>query len=284
MKTILCAISLSLVLVACSTAPKKTGEIVDLRKRAETQLEQGNRQATHGNLNDALIFLDEAWRLAVITDDPGLRVRAGLSRSNVLFSLGRGDEALSGWTGSLGEAERMGNQEMAAVCRVHISRGRLLSPDGNTRAQAVRDEVSRELASIKSDRQYTAFAWTVVGLAERDLGRYAQAETALRRSLDIHEKDRNFELAAYDWFLIASFRSLSGDYGKARQALESAIAFDRRVENSWGLANDWRAMGDVQKKAGDRESARAAYTRAAEIFRSLRMEEAAADALSRIDA
>ena len=268
---------------ACSTAPKNTGEAYDLRRRAESQLELGNKRANHGDLGDALIFLNEAWRLAVASDDPGLRVRAGLSRSNVLFSLGQVDEAAAGWNGALAEAVQMGNQELIAVCRIHISRGRLLSPQGRSQAQSVRDDVTRDMAQIRSERQYVALAWTVIGLAERELGRYAQAETALRRSLDIHEKDRNLDLAAYDWFLIASCRSLSGDYGRARQALEAAMDFDRRVENSWGLANDWRAMGDVQTRAGNRDSARAAYTRAAEIYRALGLDDAAAQALSRID-
>ena len=275
--------AVSLLLLDCSTAPKKTGETYDLRRRAESQLELGNRQANNGSLDNALIFLGEAWRLAVMTDDSGLRARVGLSRGNVLLSLGRGEDAAEGWNEALAEASKMGNAELAAVCRIHISRGRLLSPSGGSQAQSVRDEVNRDLALIKSDRLYAAFAWTVIGLAERELGRYAQAEAALRRSLGIHEKERNLDLAAYDWFLIASFRSLSGDYGRARQALEAAIAFDRRAENSWGLANDWRAMGDVQAKAGDREAARAAYARAAEIFRALGLDETAAETLSRID-
>ena len=282
MKTWHLIFALPLLLSACSTAPKKTGETYDLRRRAESQLELGNKQANHGNLDNALLFLNEAWRLAALTDDPGLRVRTGLSRGNVLFSLGHRDEAAAGWNDALAEASQMGNGELAAVCRIHISRGRLLSPNGGEQAQSVRDEVSRDLTLIKSERQYVAFAWTVVALAERELGRYAAAETALRRSLDIYEKDFNLELAAYSWFLIASSRSLSGNYGGARQALEAAIAFDRRVENSWGLANDWRAMGDVQTKAGNREAARTAYTRAAEIFRALGYEEAAAAAISRI--
>jgi len=250
------ALTLTFTLAACSTAPKNTGETSDLRRRAESQLELGNKRANHGNLDDALVFLNEAWRLAVATDDPGLRVRSGLSRGNVLFSLGQGDEAAAGWRDALAEATQMGSQELAAVCRIHISRGRLLSPDGRAQAQSIRDEVSRDMAQIRSEQQYAAFAWTVIGIAERELGRYAQAEAALRRSLDIHQRDRNLELAAYDWFLIASFRSLSGDYGGARQALEAAIDLDRLVENSWGLANDWRAMGDVQTKAGNRDSAR----------------------------
>jgi Tfp pilus assembly protein PilF len=266
---------------ACSTKPKNPGDIYDTRKRAEAQLELGNKQADRGDIDTALSFLDEAFQLAIATDDPSLRVRAGLSRSNVLFLLGRGDEAADGWNDALAEAQRIGNAELAAVCRVHLSRGKLLS-QGKTAAQSVKDEVNRELSQIKSDNLYIAFAWTVLGLAEKELGRYADAEAALRRALDIHEKDRNLELAAYDWFLIASFRSLSGNYTGARQALESAIAFDRRVENSWGLANDWRALGEVYTKAKDPDAARAAYTRAAGIYRALGNNEMAEEILARI--
>jgi tetratricopeptide (TPR) repeat protein len=276
----LLVITLSYVLSACSTAPKNPGDIYELRRRAESQLDHGNKQAARGAFGDAMFRLDEALQMAIAADDPGLRIRAKLSRSNVLFSLDRGEEALEGWNEALSEAEKEGNKELIAVCRIHIGRAKLLSPDGKSAAQSVRDAANADLSLIK-DRFYTAFAWTVVALAEKELGRYAGAESAARRSLEIHEKDRRLELAAYDWYMIASFRSLSGDYRGARQALESAIAFDRRVENSWGLANDWRALGDVQKKAGDNGAARAAYFRASEIFLAIGNEEAASGALAR---
>jgi tetratricopeptide (TPR) repeat protein len=271
-----------LLIAACSSAPKNPGEVSILHRHAETQLEAGNKQADRGSLGDALSTLDEVLRVAIAIDDPSLRIRAGLSRGNVLFSLGRDQEAVEGWNKALAEAERVGNNELAAVCRIHIARGTLLSPEGKSSAQSIRDEVDRNIANVKSDRLYTAFAWMVMGLAEKEMGRYAPAEAALRRSLEIHEKDHFFEMAAYDWFMIASFRSLSGDYRGARQALGSAIAFDRRVENSWGLANDWRALGDVSQKAGDHVAARAAYLRAAEIFRAIEDEAAAQETLSRL--
>ena len=271
-----------LFIFSCSSRPKPLNEITDLRRRAESQLELANKQADRGELENALTFANEAKRLAVSADDPALRVRTGLSRGNVLFSLGRVDEAEVEWNEALAEAERAGNSELTAVSRIHIARGKLLSPGGKASAQSVRDETNRNLSQIKSSRHYTAFAWTVIGLAEKELGRYAAAEAALRRSLDIHEKDRFFELAAYDWFLIASFRSLSGNSGGARQALESALTLDRRMENSWGLANDWRAFGDIEKKAGNSEAARAAYTRAAGIFRALMQDEIAEETLQRM--
>ena len=272
-----------LLAAACSTPPKNPGDVYSLRKQAEAQLDIANKQADRGGFETALPLLDEAMRLAVVTDDPSLRIRVGLSRGNVLFSLDRREEAEKAWSNALGEAEKMGNNELTAVCRIHIARGKLLSPEGKGTAQAIRDEINRNLPQIKSDRLYIAFAWMVIGLAEKELGRYAQAEAAVRRSLEIHQKDRYFEQAAYDWFMIASFRSLSGDYRGSLQALESAAAYDRRVENSWGLASDWRAMGDVYHKAGDRDAGRAAYVRAAEIFRSIGNDEAAAETLSRAE-
>jgi tetratricopeptide (TPR) repeat protein len=269
-------------MAACSSPPKNPGEVYMMRRFAETQLEAGNKLADRGALEDALSTLNEAMRLAVALDDPSLRVRAGLSRSNVIFSMGRGQEAVEGWNEALAEAERAGNKELSAVGRIHIARGRLLSPGGKADAQSVRDEVEQNMGMVKSDRLYTAFSWTVIGLAEKELGRYAPAETAVRRSLEIHEKDRYFEQAAFDWFMIASFRSLSGDYQGAKKALESAIEFDRRVENSWGLASDWRALGDVSQKAGDQASARTAYLRAAGIFTAIGNETAAQETLGKL--
>jgi tetratricopeptide (TPR) repeat protein len=266
---------------ACSTPPKNPGYVFSLHRQAEAQLELGNRQADRGDPETALAVLDEAMRLAIVADDPSLRIRVGLSRGNVFFTLDRGEEAEIAWNEALAEAEKAGSAELAAVCRIHIARGKLLSPEGKAAAQSIRDEVNRNLAQITSDRFYVAFAWMIIGLAEKELGRYAQAETAVRRSLEIHEKDLYFELAAYDWFMIASFRSLAGDYRGARQALETAITLDRRVENSWGLASDWRAMGDVNRKAGDHDASRAAYLRAAEIFRAMGNREAAEETLSR---
>jgi tetratricopeptide (TPR) repeat protein len=267
----LCCFPLQFFSAACSTAPKNPGDIYDLRKQAENQLDLGNKQADRGNYENALILLEESRRLAVLTDDPSLRIRTGLSRGNVLFALDRREEAAASWQRSLDEAQSAGNSELAAVSRIHIARGKLLAKGGasDETAQSVRDEAVRELGAIKSDRLYTAFAWTVIGLAEKALGRYAEAETAIKHSLEIHEKDRYLEQAAYDWYLTGNFRSLAKNYTGARQAIESAIALDRRVENSFGLATDWRALGDIYKNEGKQAEADAAYLRSAEIFRGL---------------
>jgi tetratricopeptide (TPR) repeat protein len=267
-----------LLLAACSTAPKNPADIYELRKRAEIQLDLGNKLADRGDLQNALMLLDEAQKLAFVTDDPSLRIRSSLSRGNVLFSLDRAQEAQAEWETALAESLKESNRELAAVSRIHIARYRLLS--GISPANNVQAELGREMGTIK-DKLYTAFAWVVIGLAEKEMGRYSEAEAALKKSLAIHEKERYFEQAAYDWYLIGSCRSLARNYDAACQALAQALVFDRRVENSYGLAADWRALGDINKKAGKPDEARAAYLRSAQIFRAMGNETAAVEAESR---
>jgi tetratricopeptide (TPR) repeat protein len=275
----ICAAALAFA-AACSTAPKRPAEVFELRTMAESQLDLANKSADRGDYETALLLADDARRIAVSADDPSLRIRAGLCRGNALFSLGRGDEASQAWNAALAEAEQADNRQLAAVSRIHIARGALLS-GGEENFPSLRDEIVQNLGRIGQDPFYTAFGWVSAGLADKALGRYEDAETSVKKALALHEKARYLEMAAYDWYLIASIRSVAGQYPAARTALESAIALDRRAENSWGLAADWRALGDVWKKAGNAEEAETAYRRSAEIFRSLGMEDAAKETESR---
>ncbi len=266
---------------ACSTQPKQTGEVFELRPQAESRLDLGNKQADRGDYENARVMLVDAQRLAVITDNPSLRIRCALSLGNVLFALGYQEEASLEWNAALAEAQSEGNSELEAVSRIHIARFNLLT--GITPAATVRDEITEAINAIKSDELYVAFGLMIAGLAENKLGNYGEAETLLKRCLAIHEKKRSLEQAAYDWFLIASFRSMAGNYASAAEALTQAVLLDRQVENSYGLATDWRALGDVYKKAGNPEESRAAYLRASRIFRALGNEPAAQEAESRIN-
>lgn len=267
---------------ACSSAPRRPAENFELRDMAEGQLDLANREADRGNSETALLLLSDAYRVAVSVDDPSLRIRTGLSRGNVLFSLGRREEASLSWDTALEEAEKFGSQELCALGRIHMARGLILSAgaEGGI-APSLREDIGRDLGRLKQDDFYTAFGWIVAALADTALGRLEDAEASIKKALAIHERNRYLEQAAYDWFLIASVRSRAGKYPGARDALNSALALDRRAENSWGLATDWRALGDVLKKEGNAAEAEAAYRRAAEIFRSLGMEAAAEETESR---
>jgi tetratricopeptide (TPR) repeat protein len=275
---------------------------------AESQMELANKEMDQGNFAIAIDYLTEARRIAVSADHPSLRIRTSLSLGNANYYLGNIREAFRLWRSALREAEQENERELAAVSRIHLARGRLLlsitatalPPEeieageeaarretGRRRnrrqgaagpqlplAQSVRNETAAEMQDIQ-DRLYAAFGWTVIALAEKELGRYAESEEAVKKALAIHERGRYLEQAAYDWYLIASIRSTGGSYASAETAMNNAIGFDRRAENSRGLASDWRALGDIRKKSGDDAGAEVAYRRSAEIWRSLGMEQEA---------
>jgi tetratricopeptide (TPR) repeat protein len=257
----------------CSTAPKRPAEILLLRNQAETQLALVNQAAEQGSYGLALEYMQEARRLAVASDSPSLRIRTELARGNILFFLGRQEEAAAAWQGALTEADEGGEEELAALCRIYQARARLLAtaeaPD------AIRSRVAGELEAVKANPLSAALGWTVIGLADKEARRWTDAENALKRALEIHEKGRYLEQAAYDWYLIASVRSMAGNYDAALEALFEAVAFDRRSENSWGLAKDWAALGEVYTKAGQADKAAAAIRRSGEIFKSLDVDAAA---------
>jgi tetratricopeptide (TPR) repeat protein len=270
---------LACVFSACSSAPKQPAEASLIRGAAAVQLERANREADRGNYGAALSLAAEARRMAVSVDHLSLRVKTELSLGNILFFLGRRDEADEAWRRALAGAEAEGNPELAAVCRIYRLRGELLSAlapaegggpgvDSGVDIEGIRSRVQAELGAVKEDKLSAALGWIVIGLAEKELGRYGEAEEALRKALAIHEKDLYLEQAAYDWYLIASVFSVDRRYAAAAAALREALKFDRRAENVYGLGKDWYALGDVYSGAGSREEAGAAYQRAAEIFRA----------------
>jgi len=279
-KIFLLQITAVLFIASCSTAPKDPGDIYDLRKQGENALLQGNKEAGKGNYETALLLLNDSLKKAQLTDDESLMIRCSLSRANVLFSLGRQDEAFLIWEKAVSDAQKLKNNELASVSRVYLARGALSAKKKS--AQEVLDEINREQSNIK-DKSYTAFAWYVKGCALRELGSFKEAEAAVKNSLDIHIKETNLEDAAYDWYTIASIRSLAKDYPAALEALQSALELDRRVENSWGIAADWRAMGDVYSKMGNAAQAREAWQRAKDIFIVMDKQNEAAEVDKRLN-
>jgi len=269
-----------LIFASCSTAPKNPGDVYALRTQAEDGLKSANKEAGQGRFEKALTLLTEYKKQAILADDPSLIIRISLSRGNVLFSLGKIDEAYAEWDQAIAESLRFKDSELISVSRIFKAKGDLSS--GRASAQTVLDEAIRESANIKKDAIYIAFSWQVKGLALRVLRSYKEAEDAVKRSLDIHLRDRYLENASYDWYIIASIRSLAGNNDNALSALEESIAIDRRIENSWGLASSYRAMGDVYRKMNREADALAAYNRSREIFTAMRHNIEAAEIEERI--
>ena len=266
------------VFSGCSSAPRRPDEVFVVRNTAANQLNLANINAAQGRFQDALIILEDAWRLVLSTDDPPLRVSTAISRGSILFSLGRYDEAFQAWESAYAEGDASGLRLLAARARIYSIRAQLVrlshaSPEGGAEADAeagrLRERILQEVAAVRADDAASAAGYITLGMAEKQLRRWADAENAARNALRIYERNRFLEDAAYAWFIIASIRSVSGNHDAALEALRTAIAFDRRAENAFGLASSWHAMGDVYQNAGRAGEARAAHRRAADIYRAI---------------
>ena len=257
----------------CSSAPKKPAEVFTDRNIAASQLNLANQAANRGRFENALNFLAEARRLALATDDPQLRIKTSMSKGNILFSMGRHDEALKELNAAAAEGDTSGETVLAALVRIYLIRARVRLQEEDAKnsvsVQGLTDQINKELAIVKDDALASAAGNFTLGMAEKLAGRWTEAESAITKALTFHEAGRYLEDAAYDWFFIASIRSVAGNYNSAIEALNRAIHFDRRAENGFGLASSWQAMGDVYKKAGQAEKSLEAYRRSAEIFRAI---------------
>ncbi|GHV84566.1 hypothetical protein AGMMS50230_01740 [Spirochaetia bacterium] len=276
----LAAVFLPVFFVSCSTAPKRPAEIYTIQSMTDTLIGQANKEADQGNYTEALSLLTEAWRLAVMTDRPSLRIRVNMGRANALHALGRTPEAEKIWRDAEVEAAFAGEPVLVSANRVYRTRSMLLS--GRINPEEALSLVLEEQEKLQPDKLLSAMGWTARGLAEKDLGRYAEAETSIMNALAIHDKENYLEQAAYDWYLIASIRSVAGNYTSAIEALNQAVRFDRRAENSFGLAMDWTAAGDVYHKMEDEDSAVLSWRRAADILRAMDKPNQAREVESRV--
>ena len=274
------------ILSGCSSAPKKPAEIFTNRIIAANQLNMANQTANQGRYEDALLILEEARRLAIGADDPALRIKTATSRGNILFSMGRHSEAFSDWENAAAEGDASGEIVLAALARIYAIRAELVLLSNEVdqsgknlaaEAEELKTRLTREIALARSDSLSAAAGYVTLAMASKQIGAWAEAESTARRALDIHEKNRYLEEAAYDWFIIASIRSVAGNYEPSLQALRMAISYDRRAENSFGLASSWQAMGDVYQKAGQPEESIKAYRRAVEIFKAINLNNRASE-------
>ncbi|MDR2471458.1 MAG: hypothetical protein LBD09_05045 [Treponema sp.] len=269
-----------ILIAGCSSVPPRPAEVFNIQSMAETQMALANKEADQGNYSEALAILAEAWRLAVTTDRPALRIRVNMARANALHALGRTAEAEKIWRDAEVEANFAGEPVLASAGRIYRTRSMILS--GRVDPAEALASAQKEQEILKSDKLLSAVGWTVRGLAEKELGLYEEAEKSVMNALAVHDKERYLEQAAYDWYLIASIRSTAGNYEAALEALNRALGFDRRAENTFGLAMDWAAMGDVFLKMENENSAALSWRRSAEIFRAMDRNAQAREVESRV--
>lgn len=302
----LALLAAALGFASCSSAPKAPDGIYLRRNETVRYIELAAKSAREGLRSEAILFYEEAYRLATSVDDARSRVSAldGLATvyaSDVAVvqdavpsaeasgivapasSWGAPKDAPSCRKLAASVAAASLSAELVAWAEILEAEAALKSgSDGDAlRAAALAESSSAALDGKSAER---ARALRALGSARKALGDSSGALSALDEAASIDRKRKRFTELAADRYLAASVHSKLGDYPAARTALLDALENDRRAENAAGIGADYRALAMISEKAGDAGAAIAYYQAARDVFAAGRFAADAADAEARLAA
>ncbi len=272
---LLAAVIATIIVAACSSAPKAPPIVLETRNQAAQFVLLGAKALREGQMASAKTFYTEAYRLYTATDDAEGRIRA-------LDGLGRlpGASAADLWRTAAEVAADSGDVKLVALASLLDAELKLRSADEADVRRAL--ETARGGARILSDLpRDSARALRLAGAAAKALNDYPLALDFLDQAAGIDLKEKAFIEYASDRYVAASVHSKAGDYPAARAALQDALASDRRAEHPAGIGGDYFALGLIAEKSGDAAGAARYFGRAAEVFRAARFDDRAAEAESR---
>lgn len=297
---------LLLGLASCSSAPKAPDGIYLRRNETARYIDLAAKGAREGLRSEAILFYEEAYRLATSVDDAKSRVSA-LDGLATVYASGvpsvKDAVPSAEASGIAGTASAWGAPKDAASCRKLASAvaAASLSSELIAWAQILEAEAALKAGSDEDNRGAASLAQSAasalsgksaeraralraLGSARKALGDSSGALSALDEAASIDRKRKRFTELASDLYLAASVHSKLGNYPAARTALLDALDNDRRAENAAGIGADYRALAMVAEKAGDAGAAVAYFEAARDVFAAGRFSAEAADAESRLSA
>jgi tetratricopeptide (TPR) repeat protein len=282
------ALFAALLLVSCSSAPKKGDAVVTVKTQADQGAASGELYYRQGRYELAIQFFSLALSQYTSVDDA-----EGIIRS--YNSIGKSYAAL----GSLDQAEDIllrarerakgGSPSLIFESLINLGELYLAKGDANA-AQASLQEALQTPFPGRLPAQ-TALLYHDMGTAQKNLGNSTKALEYLGLSLKSNLAGKDLAEAASDYYMIASVHSRDGKYDEALKNAALALTYDKQVESSPGIAKDLYALGLISSKKGDQESAYDYFQRSYLVSTSIGFRDdmkkaltglvAAADALGR---
>ena len=244
-----CALATALVLLSCSSSPKKSDTVVTVKIQADQDASSGESYYRQGKYELALQFFTQALSQFTSVDDGAGIVRAYNAVGKCYIALGSLDQAenilLRGREKARGE-----NPSLLFECSINL--GELYLAKGQTQeARATLQEALQMTPGGNRDQARASLLYHDLGTAEKNLGNPAKALEYFGLSLKSNLSNRLFAEAASDYYMIASVYSRDGKYDEALKNASLALGYDKQVENVPGIAKDLYALGLIAAKKGD---------------------------------
>ena len=284
---LLAAILFSVVLTACSSAPKRTMQINTVYKNVTTTLETANSAMINGNYEQAENLLGSAYQSAMSIDNYDLLTTVCLSYVSLYLSFEQPDTAKANLF--MEEAKfcaAYANNQVQQESLCTLSQIRLELAQGNTEYTKYISQLDTAQKSLKANAYNDGLFASVKGDVYRAKKDYVNAESSYSQAAALFTKNRYLGEIGITWYKLAQIRSLAGNKKSALEAIQNAIKYDRDSENSIALATDYYAMGKILTKgtpsATELSQANYCYNHSAQIFEAIGMKDQAKRSLEEV--
>lgn len=254
------------ILAACSSAPKSSGVVYEIKNKAAEYARLGDGFMATGQYDQALTYYGEALRSSASVDDLVGASSAQASMGRAYLSAGMLDEARAAFAASLESAVMSGSPVAQAVAKTCT--GELLNLTGEReKALALFEEAAHLVAPggkvPVEDSASKAFAVALhdSAVAKSALGRKAEALADLEKAKAINQKLKRWTELAANHYVHASILAGAGKLDEALATALAALAADKLAENGRGIAGDLAAAGSLAARLERKDEAFAYWKR-----------------------
>ncbi len=270
-------------LSGCSTTAKlQPGERVEKKNRAAEYASFGSRYYDEAQYNQALDFFFLALKQNILVDNDKGIIESYNSIGKTYLAAGKIDSAEKYYNKAMEIAVVFDDPHLLIRCKnnageIFLARKEFASALSlfNEAYTSVKDPEKSEDAAVLLHN---------IGVAQKRLGNYSEAETSLLKALKINENKNKIKEAALDTYILASLFSKESLYPEALKYINKALDLDKLIENSFGIAQDLYAKGIIQQKTGALEEAYYTFKRDALIFESLALPTELLNCLEKLEA
>lgn len=272
-----------LLLVSCSSAPKRAMVVTDTYELAYSRLESANEDLLSGKLQNARMNLSQSYNLALSIDNAPLLCKVCLSgvsykilesqvqnqNENQNESSDEENQKNSAYSKSfldekidfvLGEAKSAANRStdrkpLLDLCKVYEVQKNLvdLNSDKTFDGKNLLAVLDSSEKSVSKEPYYLGYLERTRGDVFMKMNDFDGARKSYLSAAEIHTKSRYIYEIGLDYYKAARASSLSGDKKNAVSAIESALKFDRDAENSAAISLDYLAYSKILLKGNPTE-------------------------------
>lgn len=243
--------------LACSTAPKGSGESYAVRNKAADYSKLADQALGRGEYDSAVKIYREALEADSSIDNVAGAASVHASLGRAYLASGATAQAEREFFSALEYARIAGAKATAALATAGL--GEILYSGGDKEAALAKFEEALALAA--GDGASTAVALHDAATAKAALGRDVEAQADLAKAASINKSlKRPTELASNN-YVLASIRAKTGDLPGALSAILAALDSDKKAENGPGIAQDLAAAASLSLRMGKKADAYDYWTR-----------------------